>query len=230
MLDNMDTRLNWNTLTVAMITMNEEKAVGKVVADIRQAVPGAEILIIDSSRDATPQIAESLGVRVIRQFPPKGYGPAMDLALRSGSGTVVVTLDCDGTYPAEQIPELANGILEEGYDLVDASRLKSKPRNMPLANYLANAGFALIASLLFCRRLTDLHSGMRAYRKSLIDQLVYDAKGAALPVELLLRPVAMGKRVKGVFIDYGERTGISTMQPFSSAWWTLKRILRVRFS
>jgi glycosyltransferase involved in cell wall biosynthesis len=226
----MDARLNWNTLTVAMITMNEEKAVGKVVADIQQAVPGAEILIIDSSRDATPQIAESMGARVIRQFPPKGYGPAMDLALRSGSGTVVVTLDCDGTYPAGQIPELANGILAEGYDLVDASRLKSKPQNMPWANYLANAGFALFASLLFCRRLTDLHSGMRAYRKTLIDELVYDAKGAALPVELLLRPVAMRKRVKEVFIDYGERTGISTMQPLSSAWWTLKRILRVRFS
>jgi glycosyltransferase involved in cell wall biosynthesis len=226
----MDARSNWKSLTVAMITMNEEKAVGKVVADILQAVPGAEILIVDSSKDATPQIAESLGVRVIRQFPPRGYGPAMDIALRSGLGEVVITLDCDGTYPSEMIPELANGILEEGYDLVDASRLKSKPKNMPWTNYLANAGFALIASLLFCRRLTDLHSGMRAYRKSLIDELVYDAKGAALPVELLLRPVAMGKRVKEVFIDYGERTGLSTMQPFSSAWWTLKRILRVRFS
>jgi glycosyltransferase involved in cell wall biosynthesis len=226
----MDARPNWNRLTVAMITKNEERAVGKVVADIQRAVPGAEILLVDSSTDATARMAESLGARVIRQFPPRGYGPAMDMALRSASGEVVVTLDCDGTYPAEKIPELANGILVDGYDLVDASRLKSKPRNMPWTNYLANAGFAFIASVLFFRRLTDLHSGMRAYRKSLIDELAYDAKGAALPVELLLRPMVMGKRVKEVFIEYGERTGLSTMQPFSSAWWTLKRILRVRFS
>ena len=79
-------------ITVAMITMNEEKAVGKVIADIRQAVPDAEILIVDSSRDSTPDIAEKAGARVIRQFPPKGYGKAMDLALRSGKGDVIITL------------------------------------------------------------------------------------------------------------------------------------------
>ena len=48
-------------LTVAMITMNEEKAVAKVIGDIRRAAPEAEILIVDSSKDATPQIAEGLG-------------------------------------------------------------------------------------------------------------------------------------------------------------------------
>lgn len=219
----------WKNLTVAMITMNEEKAVGKVVGDIQQIVPGAEILVIDSSRDSTPQIAERLGARVIRQFPPQGYGPAMDRALRSGSGQVVVTLDCDDTYPAEQIPEFARLVLEEGYDLVDGSRLRSKPKAMPWINYLANYGFALLASLLFLRRVTDLHSGMRAYRKSMIDELRYQAKGAALPVELLLRPMKMGKRCKVVFIDYRHRIGVTTMRPLQSAWWTVKRILRARF-
>ena len=216
-------------LTVAMITMNEEKAVAKVIADLRAVVPGAEILLVDSSRDATPQIAESLGARVIRQFPPRGYGPAMDTALRSGAGKVVVTLDCDDTYPTERIPELVRMVLEDGFDLVDASRLKSKPTAMPWINYLANCGFALLASALFFRRLTDLHSGMRAYRKSMIDELNYDPNGAALPVELLLRPIKVGRRVATLFIDYRERIGASTMMPLQSAWWTLKRILRVRF-
>jgi glycosyltransferase involved in cell wall biosynthesis len=220
----------WEDLTVAMITRNEEKAVGKVISDIQKIVPGAEILVVDSSSDATAQIAERLGSRVIRQFPPKGYGPAMDTALRSAAGKVVVTLDCDDTYPAECIPDLARLILDDGYDLVDASRLKSKPEAMPWINYLANVGFAMFASLLFFRWLTDLHSGMRAYRKSMIDELKYEAKGAALPVELLLRPIKMGKRCKVVFIDYRQRIGISTMMPLQSAWWTLKRIFSVRFS
>src|SRR5271155_1918599 len=59
-------------ISVAMITMNEEKAVGSVIAEIRAALDGREheIVIVDSSRDATPEIAESLGARVIRQFPP----------------------------------------------------------------------------------------------------------------------------------------------------------------
>src|SRR5690349_1904342 len=74
--------LNADNLTVTMITMNEEKAIAKVIGDIRQHVPQAEILVVDSSKDRTAEIAEGLGARVIKQFPPKGYGPAMDLALR----------------------------------------------------------------------------------------------------------------------------------------------------
>ena len=76
------------TLTVAMITLDEEGAVEKVIRSIQAVVPDAEILLVDSSKDATPQIAESLGARVIRQFPPSGYGPAMSLALRSAAGDV----------------------------------------------------------------------------------------------------------------------------------------------
>src|SRR3954451_6131295 len=91
-------------VTVAMITMNEEKAVAKVIDDIRRYAPGAEILLVDSSKDRTAEIAEAKGARVIKQFPPKGYGPAMDRVLRSAHGKVVVTLDCDDTYPADQIP------------------------------------------------------------------------------------------------------------------------------
>ena len=214
-----------------MITMNEQGAVGKVIGDLRQAAPDAEILIVDSSTDRTPEIAAGLGARVIRQFPPRGYGHAMDLALRSAAGEVVVTLDCDDTYPAGRVAEFAGYILNDGFDLIDGCRLPvgGKPPAMPWINYLANLGFARLASLLFLRNLRDLHSGMRAYRKSLIDRLRYDPAGAALPVELLLRPIRMGCKIKIVPIDYAERIGCSTMRPLDSAWWTLKRILRSRF-
>jgi glycosyltransferase involved in cell wall biosynthesis len=217
-------------ISVVMIAMNEEMSVGLVIDSIRQAVSDAEIIIVDSSHDRTPEIAAAKGAKVIRQFPPLGYGPAMDLALRSASGEVVVTLDCDNTYPAERIPAMVRAVIEDGYDLVDGSRLATKPAAMPLLNYLANWGFAALASILFGRRLTDLHSGMRAYRKTLIDELKYDSDGAALPVELLLRPVKMGKAVKLDFVEYRRRLGLSTMRPLSGAWWTVKRMLGVRFS
>lgn len=217
-------------VTVSMITMNEEGSVAAIIKDIQRIIPGAEILIVDSSKDATPIIAQELGAKVIRQFPPRGYGPAMERALREGTREVVVTLDCDDTYPVDKIPELAALILDQRYDLVDASRLKSKPQAMPWLNYFANVFFAGIASVLFFRKLTDLHSGMRAYRKSMIDALSFQANGAALPVELLLKPIILGYKVHSVFIDYHERIGASKMQPLSSAWWTLKRIIKVRFS
>jgi len=216
-------------ITVATITMNEENAVGKVIADIRAVVPDAEILIVDSSKDRTPEIASALGATVVRQFPPRGYGLAMETALRSGRGSVVVTLDCDDTYPAEAIPVLAGMVEDGGFDLVDGSRLKSKHQAMPWLNYWANKGFAIIASVCFGRRLTDLHSGMRAYRKSMIDRLEFDASGPALPVELLLKPIELGFRVGAIFISYRERVGTSTMQPLASAWWTARRIFSCLF-
>lgn len=167
---------------------------------------------------------------MIRQFPPQGYGRAMDLALRSYTRPVAVTMDCDDTYPVEFIEPMARMVLDEGYDLVDGSRLQNKPAAMPWVNYLANWGFGLMASLLFGRRLTDLHSGMRAYRSGLAAELDCDPAGAAFPVDLLLRSIRKGRRVKCVFIPYRERIGASTMQPLPSAYWTAKRILRARFN
>jgi len=209
--------------------MNEEGAVARVVEDIRRHTPEAEILLVDSSTDRTPEIAREMGVRVLRQYPPQGYGPAMERALREASGQVVVTMDCDGTYPAQRIPELAAYVLEQGYDLVDGSRLEKKPQAMPWVNYLANWSFAALASVLFLRRITDLHSGMRAYSKKMIDETAFDAQGSALPVELLLKPLAQGRRLKTVFIDYDERVGETTLDPLMSAWMTFKRIMRCRF-
>lgn len=101
-------------ITVAMITKNEEKAVGRVIQDIKQVVPDAEIVIIDSSADQTATIAEEMGAKVIRQIPPRGYGPAMERALREASREVIITLDCDNTYPSKKIPELASLIFDQG--------------------------------------------------------------------------------------------------------------------
>jgi glycosyltransferase involved in cell wall biosynthesis len=214
-------------LTVAMITLNEERAVDKVVRDIRRVAPDAEILLVDSSRDRTAEIAEGLGCRVIKQFPPKGYGPAMDRAVREGSGDVVVTLDCDDTYPVEAIPQLVS-LVENGVDLVNATRLATRPKAMPFANYLANRVFAWTARLLHGLRTTDVHSGMRAYRKSMIDQLQWDPNGPALPVDMIVIPFRRGFKVVDVPIEYRERIGASTLQRFKSTVWTFKRLWRAR--
>src|SRR3954454_18748615 len=113
-------------LTISMITLNEERAVAKVVRDIRGIVPDAEIFLVDSSNDNTAEIAKDLACRVFKQFPPKGYGPAMDRAVRDAAGNIVITLDCDDTYPVETIPALVS-LIDDGYDLVNATRLAKRP-------------------------------------------------------------------------------------------------------
>jgi glycosyltransferase involved in cell wall biosynthesis len=219
-------------ISVAMITMNEEQAVARVIEDIRDALHGREyeIVIVDSSRDATPSIAAGQGARVLRQFPPQGYGRAMDRVLHESQGEVVVTLDCDGTYPAEEIPFLADMVLSGQCDVVNASRLEGRPASMPLANYLANWLFAVTGRLLVGVKSTDLHSGMRAYSRRVIQEVEFDPNGPALPVELLLKPALRGFRLREVFIPYHERIGETTLRRWSSAVWTFRRIIRLAFS
>jgi glycosyltransferase involved in cell wall biosynthesis len=222
-------------ISVAMITMNEEKAVARVIEDISDALRGREyeIVIVDSSRDATPVIAAGQGARVIRQFPPKGYGRAMGRVLQECAGDVVVTLDCDGTYPASEIPRIADMVLSGECDLVNASRLEHRPAHMPFSNYLANWLFAVTGSLLTGVKSTDVHSGMRAYSHRLIRSVQFDPAGPALPVELLLKPVLQGFKMREIFIPYGQRIGETTLHRWSSTVWTFRRILRLvpaRFS
>ena len=219
-------------ISVAMITMNEEKAVARVIEDICDALQGRdyEIVVVDSSRDSTPTIAAAQGARVIRQFPPKGYGRAMGRVLQESRGDVIVTLDCDGTYPASEIPRLADMVLSGQCDLVNASRLERRPETMPLANYIANRLFALAGWLLVGVKSTDLHSGMRAYSHRVIQEVDFDPSGPALPVELLLKPALRGFRVREVFIPYGERIGETTLQRWSSTVWTFRRIFRLALS
>ena len=214
-------------LTVSMITMNEERAVAKVVGDIRRVLPEATVFIVDSSKDQTAEIAQSLGCVVVKQFPPKGYGPAMDRAVREAPGDIVVTLDCDDTYPVDVIPKLA-AMIEEGYDLVNTTRVHKRPKAMPFANFLANRVFALGARLIHGIRTTDVHSGMRAYRKSMLEQVRWDPNGPALPVDMLLIPFRMGFRVAEVKINYRERVGETTLHRFNSTVWTFRRLWNSR--
>jgi glycosyltransferase involved in cell wall biosynthesis len=214
-------------LTVSMITLNEERAVGKLIEDIRRVAPDAEIMLVDSSKDRTAEIAEAAGCRVIRQFPPQGYGPAMNRAVREASGDVVVTLDCDDTYPVEMIPNLVR-MVDEGWDLVNTTRVWRRPKAMPLVNFIANRVFALTARILHGLETTDVHSGMRAYRKSMIDAVEWSEKGPALPVDMLVIPYRRGFRVTDVPIDYHERIGQTTLRRWSSTLWTFKRLWNAR--
>ena len=153
----------------------------------------------------------------------------MDHALKCSDRELIITVDCDDTYPLDQVDYFSKLIIEQNFDVVDGNRLATKPKFMPVINYLANYGFALIASLLFMVRIKDLHSGMRAYKKNIIGKLPYKVDGVSLPVELILWPLRMGMKVKFVDITYKERIGDSKLEPLKAAWWTVIRILRARF-
>lgn len=216
-----------NNVSCILLTLNEEGAIAKVVSDIRRILPEAEIVVVDSSTDNTAEIAQALGCNVIRQTPPRGYGWAMDAGFKNARGQYVVTMDCDDTYPAEALLELVER-MDAGADLVSCSRLEKRPPAMKLSHYLANRIFAAAANLICGAKTTDVHTGMRAYRKTMLDSLPFDPEGMALPVELQIGPQRMGFNCQEFFIEYKSRIGDSKIVPLEGTIWTFRRIWRWR--
>ena len=216
-------------INIAMISMNEEESVKKVIQDIKNIDNRIQVIIVDSSNDKTAEIAQENGAKVIRQIPAIGYSPAMDLALKSCDRDIIITMDCDDTYPVDKIDLFSKKIIDDGFDVVDGNRLAEKPQNMPYINFFANYFFAMMASILFLTRIKDLHSGMRAYKKNIIKRLPYSPKSVSLPVELILWPLRLRLKVCIIDIPYRERIGQSKLEPLKAAYWTIIRIIRARF-
>jgi glycosyltransferase involved in cell wall biosynthesis len=205
-------QFTFDDVAVVMGTYNEEQAIGPVLADIDRVTDGrAEVVCVDGSDDRTPEIARKMGATVIEQ-EPQGYGVAVREAVLTPDRPVVVTTDCDDTYPMEMLPEFLERI-NEGYDVVSGDRISPGAAAMPTLNRYGNAAFALLASLLMGRRVHDTTTGMRAYRRELLHDIEW-TENTGLSAELLVRPLMRDYRVTEVPIPYRERAGETKLDPF----------------
>ena len=216
----------YSDVSVVMGSRNEEKAIEKVITDIQKATNNeAEIVVVDGSTDRTPEIAEKLGARVIKQ-EPQGYGVAVKAALLSASGDIIVTVDCDDTYPAEQIPEFVE-LIHEGYDVVSGSRLSAYTKNMRFLNRLGNKMFAVLTSSLYGIQVSDVTTGMRAYRREVVHSIPW-TENVGLSAELLFRPALRGYKIIEIPIDYRPRLGETKLNPFTGGLGIFKSIVKYR--
>lgn len=213
------------SLTVGMLTLNEKESVEKMIDDIRAVAPDAKILLIDSSSDETPDLARAKGARVIRQLPPRGHGPAMERLMYEAAqeSDALIYIDCDFTYPTYEIPNIRR-MLEEGADVVNGSRTSKYPKAMPVPNFLANRTFAASAQIVHGIPTTDVHSGMRGYRASVIRAFSFDGEGDALPLDTLILPARSNYHVLEFPIEYSERVGFSKLAKLRGTVWTFIRI------
>ena len=215
----------FDDLSVVMGTYNEEEAIESVLSDIDRVTDGrAEVVCVDGSSDATPEIAREMGARVIEQ-EPQGYGVAVREALLSADRPVVVTTDCDDTYPMESLPDFLE-LINEGYDIVSGDRVSGGAETMPALNEFGNHVFALTASVLMLRRVHDTTTGMRAYRSEVIEEIEW-TENTGLSAELLIRPLMRGYEVKEVEIEYDERLGETKLNPFTGGAAIGKSIIKV---
>ncbi|NHN62036.1 glycosyltransferase family 2 protein [Haloarcula sp. JP-Z28] len=215
----------FDDLAVVMGTYNEEEAIGTVLDDIATVTDGrAEVICVDGSSDRTPEIARDHGATVIEQ-EPQGYGVAVREAVLTPDRPVVVTTDCDDTYPMERLPDFLAKI-NDGADVVSGDRLYYGAEQMPAMNKLGNELFALLASVLMGKRVHDTTTGMRAYRREVLQKIVW-TENTGLSAELLMRPLMRGYDVRERPIEYDERKGETKLDPFSGGAAIAKSIVRV---
>jgi hypothetical protein len=213
------------TLTIGMLTLNEHESIERMIDEVRVYAPDAKVLVVDSSSDRTPELAAAKGARVIRQVPPRGHGPAMERLMYEAARDTeaLIYLDCDFTYPADQIPRL-RALLEAGADMVNATRTHTKPEAMPIPNFIANRVFAATAELVHGIATTDVHSGMRAYRSSMVRGFAFDGEGDALPLDTLILPARSNYDVIETPIAYHKRVGESKLARVRGTLWSFARI------
>ncbi len=220
-------QFTFDDLSVVMGTYNEAESIGIVLEDINRVTGGrAEVICVDGSSDRTPDIARDHGARVIEQ-PPQGYGVAVRKAVLSADRPVVVTTDCDDTYPMEALPEFLS-LINDGYDVVSGDRLYHGADEMPSFNRFGNLVFAGLASALMSHRVHDTTTGMRAYRRELLQQIKW-TENTGLSAELLIRPLMRGYDVREIPINYRERRGETKLDPIQGGLAIAKSIVKVCF-
>jgi glycosyltransferase involved in cell wall biosynthesis len=194
-------------VVVVMPAYNAERTLEKTVRDIPAAAADHIILGDDASRDRTVEIAQRLGLEVIRHDRNRGYGAnqktCYDAALRRGAD-VVVMIHPDYQYDSRLTPYLVGFIRDGVCDVVLGSRIRTRREalagGMPIYKYLFNRGLTLIENLVLGQNLGEFHTGFRAFRRQVLETVAYELNSDdfVFDQEILVQAVAHGFRLGDV--------------------------------
>lgn len=192
---------------VAVIPAFEEKeSISDVILGTRQYVD--EIVVVDDgSRDGTCEIAIDLGTHIIQHDRRRGLGITMrdglDRAVQLGAD-VIVTLDADGQYVCDEIPNVIYPITNGQAELVLGSRSAGHIEHMPLVKRFGNRMMTWAVGLIAKLRFTDTQTGFRAMTAGVARAL--NLKGQyTYTQEMVLQTVRNGYRVVDVPITFRKR-------------------------
>lgn len=207
-------------LSVVIPAYNEEHGITEIATRVlsvrddlkKVGVKHLELLVVDDgSRDKTAQVAAKIkGVTLIRHPQNKGYGAALKTGFAQAKGQLIGFLDADGTYPPEYFPKLCVSALN-GSDLVIGSRMAGEDSKMPLTRRVGNFFFAGLLSILGRQKVTDSASGMRVFKREILERVYPLPDGLNLTPVMSTRALHEGIKIEEVPIPYSERVGRSKL-------------------
>jgi hypothetical protein len=209
-----------SALSVVIPAYNEEDGIAEIANRVlavkselaKVGVNEFELLVVnDGSRDKTAEIARGInGVRLISHPKNRGYGAALKTGFNAAKGELIGFLDADGTYPPEYFPKLCT-VAMNGADLVIGSRMAGAESKMPVTRRIGNIFFATLLSLISHQRVTDSASGMRVFKRDILQRMYPLPDGLNLTPVMSTRAIHEGIRVAEVAIPYSERLGRSKL-------------------
>ncbi len=172
--------LNGKQITAVLPAFNAAETLKRTVSELDRAVVDEVLLVDDASSDDTLEQAEHLGLISIRHDKNRGYGAnqksCYKAALELGAD-IVVMLHPDYQYSPLLVPALAAMIAYGQYDFVLGSRIlaqNSIARGMPAYKYAANRVLTLWENLVLRQKLSEYHTGLRAYSRGLLEALPFE--------------------------------------------------------
>jgi glycosyltransferase involved in cell wall biosynthesis len=222
-------------LSIVIPALNEGLTIADFVDWCRRGLSDAgvrgEILIVDSSDDATAEIALAGGARVLKT-PRRGLGRAYIDALPFIRGRYVVMGDADCTYDFRQLGAFVRAF-RDGHEFVMGSRWRGsiEPGSMPaLHRYLGTPFTTWILNRVYGSKFSDIHCGMRGITRDGLERMELSSQSWEYASEMVIKSVQMGLRTTEVPVrflkdregrlSHHKRSGWTS--PFRAAWINLR--------
>jgi glycosyltransferase involved in cell wall biosynthesis len=169
-------------IIVVLPAYNAEKTIAQTIAEIPLDLVDEYVVVDDASTDKTFEVAGTLNVKnLIKHEKNKGYGgnqkTCYDEALKL-KGDIVIMLHPDYQYTPKLIPSMAYLIASDLYPVVIASRILGKGAlkgGMPKYKYISNRFLTWFQNLLINQKLSEYHSGYRAFSREVLEKVNYHA-------------------------------------------------------
>ncbi|MBM3890810.1 MAG: glycosyltransferase family 2 protein [Verrucomicrobia bacterium] len=223
---------------VAMPAYNAEKTLAQTIAGLPPGLRRHVLLGNNCSTDRTAEIGRELGLQVITHERNFGYGGNLKRlyreALRQGAD-IVVEVHADCQYAPSLADLLVEFIARGHFDVIQANRIRSRDESlsggMPLYRYLGNRALTLFENFWFGITFGEWHSGMRAYRRVVLETLPLESypDTHAFASDILMDCVMYGFRVAEVPVPvhYAEESSsVNLSGLFAYAWRTFAAALR----
>lgn len=197
-------------VAVLLPCYNEAATIFDVVKDFQAALPAARIYVYDNnSSDETARLAGKAGAFVVRE-PRQGKGNVVRRMFSDIDADIYLMADGDGTYAAEDAPELVRILMTEKSDMVVGTRRGVTDDAGRAGHAFGNSIFNLLYREIFGNDFSDIFSGYRAFSRRYVKSFPAISKGFEIETEMSVHASLLQMPVTEIPLEYGRRPEGST--------------------